>query len=262
MLKFSGTTLVGMLIGGIVAGGSALMYGVGKLIIDARVRCLKDAAEIRDSSNSGYGYIEGPLHTDNPIMHNGCGYVRLDESVFHITTTKVVGYDLHTHEKRSDFENKAEFVHRTAKQAKPIFVNNIDIGAFIQCISLKKIDTMFSPISDYVANNNGQVMNVNIHAPSNNANHLLGEHEKQVIGVEQRRSGIKVGKVHTIFGLFDTTKQKMKKSHKFYNIVTKQSRDQLIESEESFSRSWKLVWGTGIILGCAVGGIGFVLGKQ
>ena len=262
MFKFSGTTLVGMLIGGIVAGGSALMYAAGKLFIDPRVRCLKNAPEIRDTSNTGFGYIEGPLHTDTPIMHNGCGYVRLDESIFHITTTRVVGYDLHSHEKKSEFENKAEFVHRTAKQAKPIFVNNIDIGVFIQSISLKKIDIKFAPIGDYVANNTGQVMNVNINAPVGNSNHLLGEHEKQVIGVEQRRSGIKAGKVYTIFGMFDATKQKMRKSNKFYNIVSKQSRDDLIESEESFSRGWKLVWGTGMLVGCAIGGIGFVIGKQ
>jgi hypothetical protein len=59
-----------IVIGGIVAGGSALMYTVGKIFFDPRLRCLKNAPEIRDSSNSGYGYIEGPLITDTPISHN------------------------------------------------------------------------------------------------------------------------------------------------------------------------------------------------
>jgi hypothetical protein len=261
MLNIFNATGVTMLIGGLIAASSGFMYGMGKIFIDPRLRCLSDAPEIRDTSESGFGYIQGPLHTDHPIMHEENGYVRLDESIYHITTTKVIGYDFRTNEKRSDFEKKAEFVHRTIRQAKPIFVNNINIGVFIESIPLKKVDALFSPIGDYISNNSGQVTNVNIQMPSDN-NHLLGEHEKQVIGIEHRRSGIRAGKVYTIFGYYDADKKKMKKSLKYYNIVSKKSRDDVIESEHNFSKGWKWFWGTGMFVGCVIGSFGYAVSKQ
>ena len=245
LLTYSSIT---MLIGGIIATSSAAMYGFGKLFFDSKIRCLKDAPEIRNTSESGFGYLQGPLHSDTPIQHNDKGYIRLDQSVFHITTTKIIGYDLNHNEKKSEFKNKSEFVHRTAKQTKPITLNNVDIGVFIKSVPLKFINSEFVPIEAYIAQNsrNEHVTNVNVGRIHSNDNHILGEHEKKVIGVEYQWSGIKVGKVYTIFGYFDADRQKMKKSEKFYNIITKQSRDELIEHEESFSRRWKCIWGAGI----------------
>lgn len=254
---------VSMLIGGIVAGSSAIMYGIGNWFFNTRVRCLKNAPEIRDTSISGFGYLQGPLHTDTPITHDEKFYVRLDESIFHITTTQIIEYDLDNRKKRSDFKNKSEFVHRTAKQAKPITINNIDIGVFVKSISLKLVGSEFVPIGDYVPQHsgNGHTTNVNVGTLHSDNDHILGEHEKQVIGIEHRRSGIKAGKVYTIFGYFDANKQKMKTTDKYYNIITKQPRDDLIEHEESFSKGWKIMCKTGILVGTIIGGVSYVLNK-
>ena len=260
MFNIESRVVVSMLIGGIVAGGSAIMYAIGKLVFDPRVQCLKNASEIRDTSHSGFGYLQGPLHTDTPINYDDKHYIRLDESIYHITSTRVDKVTPHNNA-HSKFEKKAEFVHRTAKQTKPIFVNNVDIGVFVKSLPLKMVGTEFIPIGDYISKQTGCAVNVNINNLQSDTDHILEEHDRQVIGIEHRRSGIKAGKVYTIFGYFDAEKQKMRKSDKKYNIVTKQSRDDLVEHEQSFAHGWKYMWAAGMFFGSVVSAAGFIFNK-
>jgi len=259
MIIFESVHRVSMIIGCVVTVGSTLMYTIGKLFFDPRLRSLKNAPEIRDTSNSGYGYIEGPLHTDSPIIHNNKHYIRLDESTFHITTVKNITakHNNSLHTTGPEFEKKAEFVHRTVKQVEPIFINNIDIGIFIKGIPLKRVDSDFLHIGDMIKNANGQLNN----NYSNGKDHILGEYDKQVIGVEYRRSGIKAGKVYTIFGYYNADKQKMKKSEKYYNIISKQNRDELINSEERFVNNWNLLWGISSIFGITICGVSMIYNR-
>ena len=261
MLNLFQISGVSMIIGSILMASSGVMVTIGKFFIDPRVKDLESAKEIRDDSQGGYGFVEGPLHTDHPIEYGGEQYVRLDESIYHITSTRVVGYDINTKQKRSEFEKKPEFMHRTIKHAKPVFINNINIGSFIHGVGLKKIGVHFAPIHEYVQNNSGQYTNISLKVPIGNDN-LLGEHERQVIGIEHRASGIKASKKYTIFGHYNEDKQKMTKSKKHHNVITKLSRDQFIAQEKSFASGWKFIWGCGFVVGCAVSTIGFVAGRQ
>jgi hypothetical protein len=254
-----------MIAGGLIAGGSFVMYGIGKIVFDKRVRVLEQAPEIREDSDSQYGFIQGPLYGENPIEHQTKLLIRLDESIYHITSTRVIGYELSSSnlkergEKKANWKRKCEFVHRTAKQIKPILINNINIGVFIKSIPLKQLNTEFTPIHNIVNSSNANYINI-INSNTDNSD-IIGEHDREVIGVEKRFSGIKCGKLYTIFGEYDSSKQKMKKSLTHPNIVTKQTRDEFIQDEKKFARGWKLFWVGAFTFGTAIGSIGYLFNK-
>lgn len=280
-----------MITGGIIATGSVLMYSIGKFVFDNRVKLLENAPEIteygisefvetndkefgtklQEQSNTGigavYGYVQGPLFAEKPIEHQKKLYIRLDECIYHITTTKVIGYEYQTLHKNGDkgekvanWQRKCEFVHRTANQVKPILINNVNIGVFIKSIPLKEINTSFQPVHDYIQNQ-GHSNKINIINSNSNQSDIIGEHDREVIGVEKRYKGIKCGKIYTIYGEYDPIKNKMKKSHTQPNIVTKQTRDEFIESEKDFANGWKIFWGAAFVLGSGICTVGVYLDK-
>lgn len=249
---------VGMIIGGIIVGGSALMYGYGKLFIESKLRSLKNAPELKANSNkSMYGYTEGMLHADNPIDYKGEYYIRLDESIFHITNMKVIGYTEigNVKEKKSQFQKKTEFVHRTAIQAKPVFINNmkIQLNTFIASIGLQPVDSTFESVDNYLQQNQGQTTNVNIkYNANNNPENIIGEQDRQVIGIEHQRAGIKSGELYTIFGKYNHRTNTIEESNVNHNIITQQSREDFIQNEENFLKGWKFTSASLALLGAGI----------
>ena len=252
-----------MIIGGSIAITSAIMYGIGRFVFDKRAYAFEDAKKITNKSADGeYGYIEGPLNARETFSYQGKEYLRLDESTYHITHGEIIecikiGNDAPN---LIQWDKHPQFVHRTIRQVKHIFIDEIDIGVFVKYLPLKSLGSEFRPIENYI--NSEVPTNVIITNSNIESEHLLGKHEQKVIGVELRYSGIRKGKTYTIFGKYDSRKNKMRESSANPNIITQQNRTKFIKAEKSFSRGWKILWGTGIIIGTAIGAIGYVIAKS
>lgn len=232
------------------------MYSAAKLKFDPRIRILENAPEITTEYN-GYGYVQGKLETENPFKHNRHDYTRLDKSTYYITANPIDYVQNTSHEKK--WEKKSKFIHRTVQQQTRNFINGVDIGKYVTNISLKHINTDFTPIEIFTHkySNSDDISITNSNLKKDRI--LLEKDECKVIGVENRYSGIKTGKMYTIFGEFDNIKQKMKKSNNNYDIIVKITRDEFIEKEKKFTKGWKLFWGFGMIIGGCIGCIGYLL---
>ena len=245
-----------MFIGGcILTSSSAVMYTIGKVFFEHKTQLLEKAPQLtQQSQDCQYGYVEGPLKAQGTIFHNDKQYVRLDESTYHITTTKFRQSEAirNNDDKNRKWDKETEFVHRTIKQVSNININDIDIEKFMGDIPLKFIESRFKTIESYMPEEELDMYTTHITSSNVESECLLGEHESKVIGVELKISGIPEGKQYTIFGEYDANKNKIKQSCQHPNIVTRQSRQALIASHKKFARKWKFVSLVGMLLGSLV----------
>ncbi len=255
-------------LGIVVTGTSAVMWGIGKLFIDDRVKTIEQAPQKALGSASGYGYIEGVLSSDECIVHNNAKYVRVDDHAYQVTNTRVVSYqfngDQPPREKRIDYNKRAEFVNTTATMAPTIMIGEVDVKPFLKLLHLKHINSTFQTTEQLSAQNQGApnvvVVSTNVNQ-SRDADILLGEHDHKVIGAEHRYYGIKAQKRFTIFGQYDSNNNKMKPSDSHPVIISKKSRLQIVEEERRFANGWKILWGIGVFAGGALGAAGYLMNK-
>lgn len=248
-----------MITGTVVAAGSLALYCYGKIFVEPRVYDIIDAPRLEFCNIvSGYGYIDGEAVSSQPIIVNGNEYIRTVEENYHVTSGRLVSYDSSklsdsNLEKRKDNITRLEFIQKTLKHNIDVKIGGINVWAFVKTVPLKFVGDQYQSINDLV---HGVKTVNNINCPlDKDYKHLLGEHERQVIGVETKQYGLKNRKHFTVFGYYDAKKNKLKLSAKYPNIISTLSRDEIIKSETSFANKIKYFSSIGMLVGVSVLGV-------
>lgn len=240
-------------------------------------------------ANNGYYYLEGPVHSENPMVYdtnslkfetvnldinttsggNNNEYIRLDETI-HCILDKSTYINSNTMELTLNGINRTHSLkiqkhvkksHCSYKIAYPVTINNIIIDEFAESIPLTYIGRVFKP----------QLDNNELHPSSTRI-----DRTNVLMGAEYEYSGVPIASKVTIFGWYDGDNKVMKRrkganivnvinndvddkyefspSKPSYTpvIVTKASKDELEEYYTNLYNKWTRIGYAGIIFGSLV----------
>ena len=219
----------------VLLGGSLLSIGFvswlyGKVNYGYISDILSSTPGLEQNSPSGYYYLEGPVHSENPIEYTAPSnnvdivpsyeddnnkYIRLDETVFCVLDNSETRVERSEYEiclgyisnKRTTFIKNIKDVkksHTTTKIAYPITINNVNIDEFVESIPLTFINRTFVSQKEMGSESTNTGVRLS---------HLatVDIQQKPMIGFEFERQGVPITSKITVFGWYDATNRRMKR---------------------------------------------------
>lgn len=242
-----------MIVGSVIAIGSAVAYSIGKIYIEPRAEMISKAPIITSDTDvnglsTQFVCVEGNLETRYPII--------IDDDEYVSTRT-----DLYHDAKMSEDSRKVCLVQRTTNTSIDVNVNGVNVLNMIEGVPYKYLKEDYQNVNDplTVSRNLDVMVKTTLTSPSSKILSLErfrsdGDKNAQVVGYRHDTYAVKRGRDITMFGVLchDTNSNSINASEVYPCIVSTKTHKEIVQEENMFAKKWKVTSVVGVVAGIAV----------